>query len=81
MVEVSVRPPYINIFDNICLAGKYVTSYFFAARCIAIIIDILYNNEKEEAVFYLDFIPNKEVLDVFRTSTKGRDWTGNLQSA
>ncbi len=27
---------------------------FFAARCIAIIIDILYNNEKEAAVFYLD---------------------------
>lgn len=33
--------------------GMEIDKYFFAARCIAIIIDILYNNEKE-AVFYLD---------------------------
>jgi hypothetical protein len=31
-----------------------IDKLFFAARCIAIIIDILYNNEKEAAVFYLD---------------------------
>ncbi len=34
--------------------GMEIDKLFFAARCIAIIIDILYNNEKEAAVLYLD---------------------------